>query len=122
MFEKVSQPHSCHTVSLADHFKNKAKAKELFEYLLNHINRKVGACRVISLPCCVHLFGTYDFLAALPKKDRLEIRFALERVIESTRVKQSVPISSKKTKYCIDIRDEKDIDTELIAWIREAYQ
>jgi hypothetical protein len=35
-----------------------------------------GRKLVVSLPCCIHLYGEYDFLAVLPKKDRLEIRFA----------------------------------------------
>jgi len=52
---------------------NKVIAKELFEYLLQKIELNIGKCKIVSLPCCVHLYGTYDFLAALPKKDSIEI-------------------------------------------------
>jgi hypothetical protein len=85
------------------------------------INDTIGICQIISLPCCIHLFGEYDFLAALPKKDRLEIRFALNRKIESVKLKQSVPISQKNFKHCIDIKTIKEIDTELIKWLNESY-
>src|SRR4030043_1753745 len=98
IFEKTKQPHTCRQVALERHFKNKDKAKELFDCLVNQINGKIGKCRVISIPCCIHLFGNYDFLAALPKKDKLEIRFALDRKLDSPGLKQSVPMSAKVFK------------------------
>lgn len=121
IFEKSKQPHSCHKVLLQKHFKNKDKAEELFNILVKKINDDVGKCTIISLPCCIHLFGKYEFLAALPKKDELEIRFSLNRVLDSRRLKQSVPVSSKYFKNCIDISAGKEIDEELLKWIYEAY-
>lgn len=120
-FEKEAQPHSCRTIPLDEHFKNKKPAKELFEYLVKQVDNKIGTCRIISIPCCVHLFGSYDFLAALPKKDRLEIRFAFDRKLGSPRIHHCVPISSKYFKNCLDVSTIKEIDEELITWLRRAY-
>ena len=121
IFEKVKQPHSCKKVPLDEHFIKKDKEKSIFNYLVKQINEKVGLCKIISLPCCVHLFGKYYFLAALPKKDRLEIRFALDRKLNSPKLKQFVPISSKNYKYCIDIINVEDVDEELMKWLHESY-
>ena len=121
IFQKVHQPHSCRKVSPGEHFKNKEGAKTLFEHLVKKIGAEIGPCKIISLPCCIHLYGAYDFLAALPKKDRLEIRFALPRKLESRRLRQSVPLSLRNVKNCIDIRDEKEINAELLGWIKESY-
>jgi hypothetical protein len=121
IFEKAKQPHSCHKVSLEQHFKNKDKAKELFDYLVERINSKIGKCQIISIPCCIHLFGNYDFLAALPKKDKLEIRFALDRKLDSSRLKQYVLMSTKVYKNCIDISKTEEINEELIQWLNQAY-
>ena len=121
IFEKNDQPHSCQKVPLSEHFKNKEKAKELFDYLVEQINNKVGKTQTISLPCCIHLFGKYDFLAALPKKDKLEIRFGLNRKLESPRLAQSVPVSSKAFKNCIYVKSVGEIDRELLGWLDEAY-
>jgi hypothetical protein len=121
IFEKAKQPHSCQKIPLEQHFNNKDKAKELFDYLVKQITEKIGKCKTISLPCCIHLFGTYDFLAALPKKDKLEIRFSLDRIINSTRLKQSVPISLTNYKNCIDTRETREINEELIKWLDESY-
>ena len=121
IFNKTAQPHSCHKIPLEQHFINNSRAKELFDYLVNQIETKIGKCRIISIPCGVHLFGSYDFLAALPKKDRLEIRFALDRKLDTPRLKQCVPMSTKIFKNCFDITTTKEIDEELIKWIVEAY-
>ena len=121
IFKKASQPHSCRKVPLRQHFRNKEKAQKLFDFLVEQINKKIGRCKLISLPCCVHLFGKYDFLAALPKKDRLEIRFALDREIDNSRLKQSVPMSAKVFKNCFDIYSEKEIDKEFLGWLEESY-
>ncbi len=95
IFEKTGQMHSCRKISLEEHFKNKEKAKEIFDYLFETVNQEIGKCKIISLPGCIHLFGNYDFLAALPKKDSLEIRFSLNRKLENPRVIQAVLVSAK---------------------------
>lgn len=121
VFKKTKQPHSCQKIPLGQHFKNKEKEKELFNFLLKTINKKVGKCRVISLPCCIHLFGSYDFLAVLPKKERLEIVFVLRKKLNSPRLKKTLPVSASAIENCIDIATAKEVDKELIKWLSEAY-
>jgi len=121
IFKKAKQPHSCRKVPLEQHFKNKDKAKELFDHLVKRIEKEIGKVKIISIPCCVHLFGKYDFLAALPKKDRLEIRSALDRELKTPRLKTSVPMSSKVFKNCFDICLKKEIDDEFVGWLKESY-
>lgn len=120
IFGKENQPHSCRIVPIEDHFKNKDKAKELFDYLVHLVNTEIGNCKIISLPCCVHLFGKYDFLAILPNRDGLEIRFALDRQLKSPKIIQIVPLSSKTFKNCLQINSKTDIDKEFIGWLKES--
>jgi hypothetical protein len=77
IFEKEGQMHSCNKIPLEEHFKNKDNVKYLFNFLVKKINKEIGKCKIISLPCCIHLFSNYDFLAILPKKENLEIRSKL---------------------------------------------
>lgn len=121
IFEKAHQPHSCHSIPLKAHFKNKEKAKKLFDVLLQEVNKQIGVSRIISLPCCIHLFGTYDFLAALPKKDGLEIRFTLRRQLYGSNVIQCVPISTHLFKECLMISQSEDINEELLLLLTESY-
>jgi len=121
IFGKAKQPHSCHKIPLEMHFKNKEKAKELFDFLIKTANEKIGKVRVISIPCCIHLFGKYDFLAILPKKDSLEIRFSLNRHLKNPRIIQSVPMSLKNIKNCLKISSASEIDKEFVDWLSESY-
>jgi len=121
IFEKTKQPHSCQKVPLEQHFKNKEKAKELFDLLVHRINEAIGRCQIISIPCCIHLFGSYDFLAMLPKKESLEVRFALDRKIESPRLKQGVWMSKEIYKNCVEIASGEEIDGQLIDWLEKSY-
>jgi hypothetical protein len=121
VFEHTGQMHSCHKVPLAEHFKNKELAEKLFDHLVGQIEEKVGKSQIISLPCCVHLFGKYDFLAALPKRDGLEIRFTLDRKLDTPRLKISVPVSAKAVKNCFDIKTKEEIDMEMLKWLDESY-
>lgn len=100
VFDREGQRHSCKKIPLEQHFAGKTKAKELFEYLVVVIEKEVGQTKTISLPCCVHLFGHYDFLAALPKKHGLEIRFSLGRKLSQARA--CVPLSSN-IQTCLPI-------------------
>lgn len=121
IFKSTNQLHSCKKIPLERHFEGKEKAKEIFDHLVNQINSEIGKCKIVSIPCCVHLFGKYDFLAALPKKDRLEIRFALDQKLDSPRLKVCVPMSAKVFKNCFDICSKKEIDKEFIDWIKQSY-
>jgi hypothetical protein len=121
IFEKAKQPHSCRKVPLEDHFKNKDKAKELFDYIAGKINITIGVTKIISLPCCVHLFGTYDFFAALPHRDSLEIRWGSDHDIKSARITQHVPISQTSVKNCLYLRSIEEIDEELLGWLKQSY-
>lgn len=121
IFKSARQPHTCKKVPLGKHFEGKEKARKLFDALVEKINSEIGKCKVISLPCCIHLFGKYDFLAALPKKDRLEVRFAMDRELGGTRIKACVPMSAKVFKNCLDVYGESEIDKELMGWLKQSY-
>ena len=121
VFEKKSQIHSCHQVPLEFHFKNKDQARDLFDYLVNQINNKIGQCKIISIPCCIHIFGHYDFLAVLPKKDSLEIRFALNHPSKNSRITNIFALSKINYKNCLSIKSIKDIDNQLLTWLEQSY-
>lgn len=121
ILQKSHQAHSCRKVPVESHFANRETAKALFDTLLNRIEETVGACTVISLPCCIHLFGTYEFLAVLPKKDGIELRFALRRVLNTPKLKASVSISKNEFKNCLIVHTTQEIDDELLGWLKESF-
>lgn len=121
IFQRIEQPHSCRIFPLEKHFKNKEKARGLFDYLIEKITKDIGKNKIISLPCCIHLFGNYDFLAALPKKEKLEIHFVSNHILKSPRIRQWTHLSNKNLLNSVDISRKDEIDNELMRWIDEAY-
>lgn len=122
IFLKRKQKHSCKSYPIENHFKNKDHAKELYDHLHKTAEKKVGKCKEISLQCCVHWFGNYDFIALLPKKDKLEVRFALDRALKKKRIFAAVPLSKSSWKNCLFLTTKDDVDDELIEWIKESYE
>jgi len=120
-FDKKDQVHSCQTIPLGEHFRGKELAKEIYNTLLERINKEIGKCEAISLPCCIHLAGEYEFMAILPKRDRLEIRIGLHRTLSGGRIGQVVPVSQHGYKVCVDLKSATDIDDELMGWLKESY-
>jgi hypothetical protein len=53
--------------------------------------------------------------------DRLEVRLALDRKLDSSQLKVSVTMSAKVFKNCFDIYSKEKIDNELIDWIKRSY-
>jgi hypothetical protein len=120
-FERTRQVHSCRTVSLEHHLRHGADVQALFDRLVSEVERQVGPCEAVSLPCCIHLRGTYDFLAVLPKRDRLEVRFTLEREVKSSRIDRSERTSSAGHKHRVHLVSSEDIDAEFLGWVAEAF-
>jgi hypothetical protein len=120
-FTRVRQSHSCRSVALDEHLRDEG-ARALFERLLTIVRADVGACEVVSLPCCIHLAATYDFLAVLPRRDRLEVRFVLPRRLDDPRITHWSQTGAHAYKHAVDVTDPDDLDPTLLGWIREAYQ
>ncbi len=121
IFHDASQSQSCKKVHLQSHFISKPLAHNLFDHLVHTINSRIGTCKIISIPCYIHLFGNYDFLAALPKKDHLEIRFALDQKIPSPKLTHCVPLSQTTYKNCFKLTSKQDLDSQLLSWIKASY-
>jgi len=119
-FKNKNQVHSCVSFPLENHFKNKPYAEELFLHLKKEIEKNVGPLKIESLPCCIHFVGTYTFGAVWALKDRIRIDFRTDFKIESKRIEKMVQMSANRYLYYVEIKDKKDVDTELLKWIQHA--
>lgn len=121
-FAKKNQVHSCTVYPLKKHFVGKEEvAVPLFRELKTRIKKDIGSIKIISLPCCIHFFGKYDFAAVYALKDKVRIHFALDYKLKSSRIDKSSKYSAKRYMHSIDIESKDEIDKELIGWLKEAY-
>ena len=119
-FEKTNQSHSCTVYPVAKHLKGKEVGKMLYNALTTKMKKEIGRFRVESLPCCIHFVSTYTFAAVYALRDKIRIHFTLSHKLDSPRIGRFSHVSGKRYMYSIDIKDEKEMDKELMGWIKES--
>ena len=120
-FKNRNQSHSCKSITLDKHFENKPYARELFRYLKQEIENNIGPLKIETQPCCIHLVSNYTFGAVWALKDKIRIDFRTDFEINSKKTWKMIKMSSNRYLYYLDITDKKDIDKELLSWIKMAY-
>ncbi len=61
------------------------------------------------------------FAAVWVRKDRIKIDFRLEHDLDSPRFTRKIRMSARRFLFYMDILSPEEIDAELIAWLKEAY-
>lgn len=120
-FSKNNQSHSCVVYPIEKHFQNKDYSKKLFKELVNQIEKNIGGVKIESLPCCIHLVSGYTFSGVWLLEDRVRLDFRVPYNIESKRIINKEELSINRKLYYLEIVEEKDIDDELLGWIRDSY-
>lgn len=120
-FSKQNQSHSCVVYPIEKHFQNKDYSKKLFKKLVNQIEKNIGDVKIESLPCCIHLVSSYTFSGVWLSKDKLKMDFRVDYQIDSKRIIKQEKLSSNRDLYYVELKDEKDIDNELLKWIKDSY-
>ena len=57
-----------------------------------------------------------------PRKDHVEIEFQLGREIREFPVYRSLRVSRNRVVHLAVIEDPRDVDRELLDWLRESYE
>ncbi len=121
-FGKGGQSHSCAFYPVSKHLAGKEIGTKLYNALTSKIKKEVGKYRVESLPCCIHFVSTHTFACAYVLTEKIRIHFTLARKLESARIGRFSRMSAKRYMYSIDIKDEKEMDKELMGWLKESYK
>jgi cytoplasmic iron level regulating protein YaaA (DUF328/UPF0246 family) len=120
-FERKGQTHSCKFFPLEEHFKGKDRGKALYEKFKDAIKNRLGDFKIESLECCIHFVSTFTFAAVKIFKDKIVVDFSLERNLGTERAQKNIQFSAHRYLYYITVKNENEIDDELIEWIWEAY-
>ncbi|MDD3773981.1 MAG: DUF5655 domain-containing protein [Patescibacteria group bacterium] len=120
-FARVNQSHSCVVFSLENHFRGKEQARKLFDFLITQIKNKIGPVKIESLPCCIHFVSSFSFGACWALKDRIRIDFRVDEKIKTKRSFKMKQISVNRYMYYFDIFDKKEINAEILGFIKTAY-
>jgi hypothetical protein len=61
------------------------------------------------------------FLGVHPKRDGLDLQIVTDHVIRAARVTKVDRVSARRFHVHVRLAAEKEIDAELLGWLREAY-
>jgi hypothetical protein len=61
------------------------------------------------------------FLGVHPKRDCLDLQIVTDHVIRAARVTKVDPVSARRFHVHVRIASEKEVDSQLMGWLREAY-
>ncbi|ULQ54633.1 DUF5655 domain-containing protein [Flavihumibacter fluvii] len=112
--------HSCKIYPLDLHFKGKPKGELLYNSFKKAVKNTVGNFWIESLECCIHFVSPFAFAAIKIGTDKIIVDFSLNRKLESCRIIKNVQMSANRFLYMVELKNNEEINLELLEWIREA--
>ncbi len=119
-FARARQWHSCKPQSIDSHFAGKDPAlRDLFDHLLTNL-RKTGPLRVDAVKTSINLVSRHHFGGVSVRRDHLRLGFLARAPITHPRIVRHEPLGPERVGHSVVIRDKKDIDSTLLAWLSDA--
>ncbi len=105
-----------------DHFDGKAPAvRATYDRLLNALNR-LGPVIEEPKKTSIHLVNASAFGGVATRKDYLILTIKSDRKLASKRFRKSEQVSANRYHYEINLATPKDVDRELMAWLKASYE
>ena len=111
--------HSCVIVPLESHFVGRPRAKALFDAYTAALERE-GPITISVSKTRIEIMTRARFTGAVVRKDYLRSSLWLKRRVDSPRFTKIEHFGGNDWGHYFEIRDESDIDDELMALAREA--
>ena len=121
-FTRRTKEHSCDVLPLAWHVdRASAPVKAIFAALQAELDA-LGPHRVIPLKTMVSLATTTNFGGLVFGRTFLDLNLALPAPLAHPRIRQVQRLSAHSWFHRIRLEGPEDVDGELRAWLREAYE
>ena len=105
-----------------DHLKDKAAVvTAIYEKLINEL-QKFGSLKIEPKKTSIHLGNRFGFAGVYTRKNYINLEVHLNYKLQSKRVGKIEQASPNRFHHTIKLTSEKDIDKELLAWLKEAWE
>jgi len=95
-------------------------ARHLYNELLAAVT-PIGPFQKEVKKTSIHLVRGSAFVGVHPRKEHLLLTIKAEKPIQSARISKTEQVSKNRWHLDLKIASNKEIDAELIAWLRQAY-
>ena len=105
-----------------DHLKTKEQiVTEIYENLIDQLH-KFGQLKIEPKKTSIHLVNRFGFAGVYTRKDYINLEVHLNHKLTSGRVSKVEQASANRFHHTIKLTEPKDIDQELLTWLKEAYE
>jgi len=105
-----------------DHLTDKEQVvTDIYEKLIIELH-KFGQLKIEPKKTCIHLGNRFGFAGVYTRKDYINLEVHLNYKLTSDRVSKIEHGSTNRFHHTIKLTKTKDIDKELLTWLREAYE
>ncbi|MCB9143734.1 MAG: hypothetical protein H6635_00065 [Anaerolineales bacterium] len=103
------------------HFENKSPlVREIYDSLIKKI-KSFGKVQEEPHKTSIHLLNQTTFAGVATRKDYLLLTIKTDRPIKSSRVTKTEQVSRNRFHLLIKLEAPKEIDVELLKWLKDAY-
>jgi hypothetical protein len=121
-FRRRTREHSCDVRSLAAHVdRGSPQVKELVGVVLGAFAR-LGPHAVVPLKTMIVVRTASNFASLVVRRETLEVGFILPRNLTHQRIHKTERLAPEKYAHHTRLSSPADIDKQLAAWLREAYE
>jgi len=105
-----------------DHLKDKEQiVANIYEKLVAELH-KFGQLKIEPKKTSIHLGNRFGFAGVYTRKDYINLEVHLNYKLKSDRVTKVEQASANRFHHTIKLTKPKDIDKELLSWLKEAYE
>jgi len=110
------------TYTEIDHLKDKEPVvTKIYNRLIEQL-RKFGPLKIEPKKTSIHLGNRFGFAGVHTRKDYINLEVHLNHRLTSKRVSKVEQASANRFHHTIKVTTDKEIDKELLTWLKEAYE
>jgi len=105
-----------------DHLENKdIVVMQIYERLINEL-QKFGQLKIEPKKTSIHLGNRFGFAGVYTRGNYINLEVHLNHKLTSNRINKVETASANRYHHTIKLTSEKDIDQELLNWLKQAYE
>lgn len=105
-----------------DHLADKEQiVTDIYEKLISQL-QKFGQLKIEPKKTSIHLGNRFGFAGVYTRKDYINLEVHLNYKLTSDRVAKVEQASTNRFHHTIKLAKTKDVDKELLTWLKEAYE
>src|SRR5689334_17369403 len=93
----------------------------MYEKLIKEL-MKFGSVRIEPKKTSIHLGNRFGFAGVYTRKDYINLEVHLKKKLTSKRVSKVEQASPNRFHHTIKLSNPKEVDKELLGWLKEAYE